>query len=117
MTFVHLQAGQNFIDTGSATYLVLVDGSGIVRAVPDQCPHRGGPLHLGQWTANGDAIVCPWHGSKLRTGALHRRGLPTVSRRGSTTVALELAEGVRPSVMRRRVPVACSQTDGAGQCQ
>lgn len=33
---------------------------GILTAIDDLCPHRGGPL--GQGVVEGNHIVCPWHG-------------------------------------------------------
>jgi nitrite reductase/ring-hydroxylating ferredoxin subunit/uncharacterized membrane protein len=33
-------------------------------ALGGRCPHRGGPMAEG--TVDGDAIVCPWHGSRFR---------------------------------------------------
>jgi phenylpropionate dioxygenase-like ring-hydroxylating dioxygenase large terminal subunit len=45
--------------------LVLFRGSdGVVRALPDACPHRGAPLSAG-WTSTHDGqdcVTCPYHG-------------------------------------------------------
>lgn len=48
--------------------LVLVRQGGEVFALAASCSHLGGPLDEG--TVEGDAIVCPWHGSRfdLATG-------------------------------------------------
>jgi nitrite reductase/ring-hydroxylating ferredoxin subunit len=45
-------------------------GDDEVCAVSAVCSHMGGPLDEG--TRDGDAVVCPWHGSRfdLRTGAV-----------------------------------------------
>ncbi len=50
---------------------VEVDGKAIAlfkleegyHAVDDTCPHRGGPLSEG--SLEGEAVTCPWHGSKF----------------------------------------------------
>jgi nitrite reductase/ring-hydroxylating ferredoxin subunit len=56
--------------------LVLIrDGERIV-ALHDQCAHAGGPLSEG--TVVGDAIECPWHGSRFRLSDGHLRRGPAV---------------------------------------
>jgi nitrite reductase/ring-hydroxylating ferredoxin subunit len=42
---------------------------GFIRAFSNVCPHKGGPLHEGPWTSDGQ-IRCPWHGYQfdLKTG-------------------------------------------------
>ncbi len=47
-----------------ATALLLVRRGDVVFALKETCSHAGGPLAEG--TLNGDAIVCPWHGSTFR---------------------------------------------------
>jgi len=44
--------------------VVLVKQGEAIFALDATCPHAGGPLNEG--TVEGDAIVCPWHGSKFR---------------------------------------------------
>jgi nitrite reductase/ring-hydroxylating ferredoxin subunit len=44
--------------------LFLLRRGDTVFAMHDRCTHRGGPLHRGK--LEGDAIVCPWHGSCFR---------------------------------------------------
>ena len=53
-----------------ATALVLVRRGDVVFALKATCSHAGGPLAEG--ALDGDAIVCPWHGStfRLRDGAV-----------------------------------------------
>ncbi len=45
-------------------------------ALADRCSHRGGPLSDGEFDsgADGDCVVCPWHGScfRLADGAVAR---------------------------------------------
>ncbi len=44
--------------------LVLVRQGDAILALHDQCAHAGGPLSGG--TIVGDAVECPWHGSRFR---------------------------------------------------
>ncbi len=43
--------------------VVLVRRDGRIHALGETCSHLGGPLAEGQ--VDGDAIVCPWHGSRF----------------------------------------------------
>jgi nitrite reductase/ring-hydroxylating ferredoxin subunit/uncharacterized membrane protein len=45
------------------TALVLVRQDGRLHALADRCAHLGGPLSEGR--LEGDAIRCPWHGSRF----------------------------------------------------
>ena len=51
----------------------LVNTSGELRAVSDQCPHHGIALSAGELCADG-TIECVWHGARFdyRTGAVKR---------------------------------------------
>ena len=48
--------------------LALINLSGEIYAIDDDCPHEGGPLSEG--TISGEEIVCPWHTShfNIKTG-------------------------------------------------
>jgi nitrite reductase/ring-hydroxylating ferredoxin subunit len=46
-----------------ATVHALLKQSGELCATANTCSHLGGPL--GNGTRDGDAIVCPWHGSRF----------------------------------------------------
>jgi nitrite reductase/ring-hydroxylating ferredoxin subunit len=61
-----------------ATGLVLVRRGDVVYALKETCPHAGGPLAEGH--LDGDAIVCPWHGSALRLSDGAVRHGPATSR-------------------------------------
>ncbi len=56
-----------FDATGVA--VCVANSNGLLAAVDNACPHRGGPLSEG-WLEDGK-IVCPWHawGFDLKTGA------------------------------------------------
>lgn len=42
------------------TTLCVANVNGVISAVGNVCPHRGGPL--GQGTVEDGHVVCPWHG-------------------------------------------------------
>jgi 3-phenylpropionate/trans-cinnamate dioxygenase ferredoxin subunit len=48
--------------------LALINLSGEIYAIDDDCPHEGGPLSEG--TISGEEIECPWHRShfNIKTG-------------------------------------------------
>lgn len=47
-------------------------------AIPDKCPHRGGPLSLGAICQNNESIQCPWHEARFRISALLKNEIPAV---------------------------------------
>jgi nitrite reductase (NADH) small subunit len=103
MRLVTLEAGQNFIEDRDRAFMLLPDRSGVIHAVPAKCPHRGGPLHLGEFDAGRTCIRCPWHQGNVKISALTKQELPLVSARGVTTVVLE-GDGACASILRRRMP-------------
>lgn len=46
--------------------------------LPTKCPHRGGPLHMGEVTGDGQSVICPWHDNAYRVCNLEKSALPTV---------------------------------------
>jgi 3-ketosteroid 9alpha-monooxygenase subunit A len=47
--------------------ILLVKNQDRLRAFVGDCPHRGASLAHGRWLA-GDAVVCPFHGYRIRLG-------------------------------------------------
>jgi nitrite reductase/ring-hydroxylating ferredoxin subunit len=47
-------------------------------AVPDKCPHRGGPLSLGTFCEKENTIQCPWHDNFFKVSALIKKEIPAV---------------------------------------
>lgn len=50
------------VDAGGAAALV-VRRNGVLTAIGNVCSHAGGPLDEGE--LHGDAVTCPWHGSRF----------------------------------------------------
>jgi nitrite reductase/ring-hydroxylating ferredoxin subunit len=47
-------------------------------AIPDKCPHRGGPLSLGGVCQEENSIQCPWHETKFKILALLKKEISAV---------------------------------------
>lgn len=64
--------GLRRVEVGSVPVLLARASDGALCALADTCTHLGGPLREG--SREGDAVVCPWHGScfDLRTGEVIR---------------------------------------------
>jgi nitrite reductase/ring-hydroxylating ferredoxin subunit/uncharacterized membrane protein len=62
------QGGPTKLKAGINDLAVIRDGDRIL-AVHAQCAHAGGPLAEGELV--GDAIQCPWHGSRFRMADGH----------------------------------------------
>jgi nitrite reductase/ring-hydroxylating ferredoxin subunit len=62
-------AGQGYVVETGGRQLALFNVEGIVHAVDNACPHRGGPL--GEGDLDGRVVSCPWHAWRwdVTTGA------------------------------------------------
>jgi nitrite reductase (NADH) small subunit len=72
----------NRVRAGKTDYFA-TDVNGRYALVPSQCPHRGGPLHLGNVSGCRAKLVCPWHDNAFPLSRLDAKGLPLV-RTGAT---------------------------------
>lgn len=54
--------------------IALFNAGGAFLAIPDCCPHRGGPLSEG--TLQGTHVTCPWHGWCFDAATGNRVGFP-----------------------------------------
>jgi nitrite reductase (NADH) small subunit len=52
-------AGQAKEFTAGTRTLCIANVAGVIRALDNECPHRGGPLAEGM--IEGGKLVCPWH--------------------------------------------------------
>lgn len=75
----------NRVRAGKTEYFA-TDVTGKYALIPSQCPHRGGPLHLGNASKCRAKLVCPWHDNAFPVSRLDAKGLPLV--RTGTTIHL-----------------------------
>jgi nitrite reductase (NADH) small subunit len=103
MRVVHLDGGENFIEIGEKRFLVLrAEGKGC-HTISAMCPHRGGPLHLGEVEDGGHFLKCPWHKTRVSIPHLLRSGMPTISTRGRVSIVISGAEADEtPHACRRK---------------
>ena len=47
-------------------------------AIPDKCPHRGGPLSLGFRCETTNSIQCPWHDNVFKLTVLIKKAIPAI---------------------------------------
>lgn len=108
MKVVHLDAEENFIEIGGKRFLVLrAEGKGC-HTIPANCPHRGGPLHLGEVEDGGRFIKCPWHKTRVSIPQLLRAGVPTASAGRRVSVVFGGAEAdSEPHACRRKTLLDC----------
>lgn len=83
----------NALVAGDETYFVM-ERENAVHVLSSRCPHRGGPLHLGD--VEGEKLRCPWHGGMFPLGRLCDRSHPSV--RVGDTVTVYLPAGENPPV-------------------
>jgi nitrite reductase (NADH) small subunit len=67
---------------------------------PGNCPHRGGPLHLGNYNCSNNTIVCPWHELEVPIEKLRRLAIPLISRKESA-VAILPQPSTEPIVIKK----------------
>jgi len=56
--------------------------------LPTACPHRGGPLHMGEVTGDGQSVICPWHDNAYKVCNLEKKSLPTVRVRNQISTVI-----------------------------
>jgi nitrite reductase (NADH) small subunit len=80
----------NFISVAERRYFLLQDRE--IWIVPSECPHRGGPLHLGTYSPCKARLVCPWHNNSYAKGRITGRALPTICRRSEVSIVVPKGE-------------------------
>ena len=71
---------QNRLHIDGKNYFI-VERSHKTQVVPTRCPHRGGPLHYGCISKDGEHIVCPWHDNKFKIDRLSCKKIATIKTR------------------------------------
>jgi nitrite reductase (NADH) small subunit len=77
----------NFLIHGDQRFF-LMPSNNQTFLVGDRCPHRGGPLHLGQVDCQNKTIICPWHQFAVSTHRLQKSALPLVWRKNIAIAVL-----------------------------
>ena len=78
----------NSISIGARRYFILRREKNVLVA-PSECPHRGGPLNLGKYSACRTRIVCPWHDTEYPVRAIARHALSAVVRGRQISILAE----------------------------
>ena len=81
----------NYLLVGEEPFFLLRLAGDRILVTRDRCPHRGGPLHLGQWDGRTGSLTCPWHGTCLTGPALESRSVPAVRRGHAVTAVFDCA--------------------------
>lgn len=93
----------NYVEWGDHAFFVYRGRDGKYRLLRAKCPHRGGPLFLGEVTMNGrEAIRCPWHDSVIPIKGLAKKAPPMTVRDGLFTLVVNVGEGEVPHIRRVR---------------
>jgi len=100
----------NCIRVGQTRYVVAQLKGGPPQMVDTRCPHRGGPLHLGQIQESGDRIVCPMHRLAIPLARLERSALPMIVRRDRVTVVVPAAESDAEAPSLRKILTTIGST-------
>ncbi|WP_445633328.1 Rieske domain-containing protein [Nostoc sp. DSM 114161] len=85
--------------------------------VTDNCPHRGGPLHLGYFNCQKSAIVCPWHNSAVSVQRLQQHAMPLVWRHNLAIAVIPKAESTPIVFKHRHILVAPEIGCNEGQAE
>lgn len=81
----------NFLIHGDRRFfLISLDNSTFL--VTDNCPHRGGPLHLGKFDCQKNTIICPWHDLVVSIHHLQKSAVPLVWRQDIAVAVLPEAK-------------------------
>jgi Rieske Fe-S protein len=83
----------NTVIVGEDHYFTLVR-DGAVHLVASTCPHRGGPLHLGD--VHDGRLRCPWHGSSFRVDRLCHRSVSVIQRGSQIIAYVPAPDGAAP---------------------
>lgn len=64
--------------------------------LPTTCPHRGGPLHMGEMADDGQLLICPWHTSAYKVCNLEKKAPPVVRVRDQISAIIGEADHCTP---------------------
>jgi hypothetical protein len=82
----------NLLETGERSYFLHRSNAGAYVLIRANCPHRGGPLFLGNIEEGGEeSIRCPWHDTVVSVAAMQRKAPPMVINRAECRVVVREA--------------------------
>ena len=67
----------NYVAVEDTTYFLKLHTYS-TQLLPTTCPHRGGPLHMGETSGDGQSVICPWHDNAYKVCNLEKKSPPTV---------------------------------------
>ena len=102
----------NFLLVGHNGYFLLQDALSRTFLVSNECPHRGGPLHLGCMSDDGAAVICPWHGTRVTLVSLLNSAVPAVRVDHTIVAFLAAPESSTVTLIRRHVRLAARRPRG-----
>lgn len=97
----------NVLRLDDAEFFTYVHDGGFY-LLPSNCPHRGGPLRLG--SLEGEAIVCPWHRSRVPIRHCVSRALPVVVRHYSRELVIPVDKDNFASIAFLRREITLGKT-------
>lgn len=107
MPVLTLEPERALIEVGARRFVLVTPEPGVSFLVNAVCPHRGGPLQLGELDVEASAIRCPWHGRRVSLRALVREALPLVRCRDRAIAVVPEAEELAPAPRTRRCAELC----------
>jgi nitrite reductase/ring-hydroxylating ferredoxin subunit len=103
--FIELAKGLDEIWCGTQRAFLLAPPDEPAAIVAGRCPHRGGPLALGEYDCRERRWRCPWHNQKHALPALRARTWPAIRRGETWLVAISPDQlGDQPICLTRRQP-------------
>lgn len=97
--FVTFRAGEaDTIWCATRRAFLLPRQQGPALMVDGTCPHRGGPLALGQYDCRAGALLCPWHGRRHGRRQLEASAWPALRAGDCFVVALPVAAESDPAI-------------------
>lgn len=93
----------NYICLDGEPYFVFKLPGGRMAVLPDRCPHRGGPLHLGTSDCKKYTLTCPWHETVFLQRALMRKAIPAVTLGRRITALFPVAATAKAVLTWRRI--------------
>lgn len=92
----------NFLIHGDKRYLLIFfDFRPFL--IKNNCPHRGGPLHLGNFDCQKNAFICPWHESAISISRLQKYAMPLVWRKDIAVAVLPQSNSKSVVIKHRHI--------------